>query len=158
MSAPETKAAAIAVLGGGAWGTALAQAEALAGHEVRLWARDPATVEGINRARRNPRFLSEIALDRHIRATGDLADAVAGAASVLLVTPAQTVETVSGMLASVLAPGVPVVLCAKGIDAASGALLSAVDRGRRCGDRRQVVDAFVDSGAALLFQRRSSRC
>ena len=126
MSAPEAKAAAIAVLGGGAWGTALAQAEALAGHEVRLWARDPATVEGINRARRNPRFLSEIALDRHIRATGDLADAVAGAASVLLVTPAQTVGAVSGMLASVLAPGVPVVLCAKGIDAASGALLSAV--------------------------------
>ncbi|MVA96546.1 NAD(P)H-dependent glycerol-3-phosphate dehydrogenase [Nitratireductor sp. CAU 1489] len=126
MSPSEGKAGAIAVLGGGAWGTALAQAEALAGRDIRFWARDPATVEGINRTRRNPRFLSGIMLDRRIRATGDLADAAAGVACVLLVTPAQTVAAVSRLLASVLAPDIPVVLCAKGIDAVSGTLLSSV--------------------------------
>src|SRR3546814_16763953 len=64
----------IGVIGGGAWGTALAQVAATGGREVRLWAREAEVVETINDAHTNPLFLPGIALSRSIRATGDLGD------------------------------------------------------------------------------------
>jgi glycerol-3-phosphate dehydrogenase (NAD(P)+) len=104
----------IAVIGAGAWGTALANAAARAGREVMLWARDPATVVALTTTRESPR-LPGIKLDERIAATGALADA-AGADAVLLAVPAQDLRTAALALASHLGAGIPVVACAKGIE------------------------------------------
>lgn len=105
----------IGVIGGGAWGTALAQAAARAGREAVLWAREPAVVAGINRDRANPDYLPGVTLDSRVRATTDLAEAAATDA-VLLVTPAQHLREVCGRLAPHWRPGVPAVIAAKGVE------------------------------------------
>src|SRR4051812_29918583 len=91
----------IAVIGAGAWGTALANAGARAGREVTLWARDPASVVALTTTRESPR-LPGIKLDRRVAATGALVD-VAGADAVLLVVPAQDLRTATLALAPHLA-------------------------------------------------------
>jgi len=120
------KGGPVAVLGGGAWGTALATAMLRAGNDAMLWARDDDTVEAINGRRENPRYLPGIALDPAPRATTDLDEALADAATVLAVTPAQTMRAVLGQVAGRLAPAVPVVLCAKGIERATGRRVSEI--------------------------------
>jgi glycerol-3-phosphate dehydrogenase (NAD(P)+) len=115
----------IGIVGAGAWGTALAQAAIGAGREVVLWAREPALVETINRDHENTDYLPGVPLDPKLRATGDLAEAAA-ADSVLLVTPAQHLREVSGTLAPHLAENVSIVVCAKGIEQRTGALMTEV--------------------------------
>ena len=115
----------VAVLGGGAWGTALAMQMVRAGHAVRLWARDAETAAAIGEGA-NPRYLPGISVDRGIAATTDLATALDGADCVLAVTPAQVSRMTLEAMAGKLAPGVPVVLCAKGIEHDSGLLLSEI--------------------------------
>lgn len=116
----------VTVLGGGAWGTALAAVASRAGHDVRLWARDLELVESLNAGRGNPRYLPGASIDAAIRATTDAAEALTGATVVLSAIPAQSLR---GALTG-LAPAVPkkatLVLCAKGIEVATGELLSAV--------------------------------
>jgi len=114
----------IAVLGGGAWGTALAQVIASGDRAVTLWAREAEVVEAINGAHENPLFLPKIALSPLIRATADLSE-VAGAEAVLVVTPAQHMRAVLRGLAQ---DGQPLILCAKGIEAGSHTLLHDVAR------------------------------
>jgi glycerol-3-phosphate dehydrogenase (NAD(P)+) len=104
----------IAVIGAGAWGTALANCAARAGREVTLWARDPAAIAAIMSKRESPR-LPGVTLDERIAATGALAD-VARADAVLLVVPAQDLRTAAIALGSQIGKGVPVVACAKGIE------------------------------------------
>jgi glycerol-3-phosphate dehydrogenase (NAD(P)+) len=116
----------IAILGGGAWGTALGQTLAAAGNRTRLWARDPATVEAINRSHSNPRYLPGMPLHPDLVAEGDLGAAVEDAECVLAVTPAQTTARVLSDLRRVILPGIPVVLCAKGIEAGTGRLMSDI--------------------------------
>jgi glycerol-3-phosphate dehydrogenase (NAD(P)+) len=112
----------IAVIGGGAWGTALAQVAATAGREVVLWAREAEVVEAVNAAQENALFLPGIALDPAIRATSNLND-IAGAEALLVVTPAQHMRSVLEQ-----APGcdIPLILCSKGIEERSGELLHTV--------------------------------
>ena len=112
----------IAVIGGGAWGTALAQIAATGGRETLLWARESEVVETINSAHRNSLFLPGIALDSAIHATADLAD-LAGCDAWLVVAPAQHMRSV---LEQAPQCGKPVVLCAKGIEETSGELLHQV--------------------------------
>lgn len=118
--------AAIAVLGGGAWGTALASMARHAGHEVRLWARDPEIVDGINRHHQNAAYLPGLKLAEGTKATTVLAEATAGAGLVLAATPAQTLRDMLSSAAGEIPQGVPVVLCAKGIERDTGRLLSSV--------------------------------
>ena len=113
----------LGVIGGGAWGTALAQTAAAAGRRVTLWARDAQVVDAVNRDHRNPAYLSEVALEPTIRATDDLAEAAA-ADAVLLVIPAQALRDVVARLAADLGDGVPLVICAKGIEQTTGKLMS----------------------------------
>lgn len=113
----------IAVIGAGAWGTALAQAAVRAGREVLLWARDPALAEAINATRENPTYLPGIALDPAVRATGDLSEA-GGAEALLLVAPAQHTRAVAGALAGEIGNDTPVVVCSKGIEQKTGALMT----------------------------------
>jgi glycerol-3-phosphate dehydrogenase (NAD(P)+) len=113
----------IGVMGAGAWGTALALTAARAGRSVTLWAREPEVVEQINTRRVNEIFLPGIAIEPGIRATTDPAE-VAAADAVLLVTPAQHLRTACQGLAGHWRPGVPAVICAKGIETTSRALMS----------------------------------
>jgi glycerol-3-phosphate dehydrogenase (NAD(P)+) len=115
----------VGIIGGGAWGTALAQALQLAGRTVRLWAREAEVVEDINARHANSLFLPGVALESGLVATGDLAD-VAAQDIVLMVAPTQHVRGVAGMLAGHLAAGKPVVICAKGLEQATGKLLGEV--------------------------------
>jgi len=112
----------IAVIGGGAWGTALAQVAARGGEPVTLWAREPEVVESINAAHENASFLAGVPLAETIRATGDLAD-LASHDALLVVAPAQHVGAV---LAATPVGSTPLVLCAKGIEAGTKRLVGEV--------------------------------
>jgi glycerol-3-phosphate dehydrogenase (NAD(P)+) len=113
---------AIGVVGAGAWGTALAQMLAGGGNPVLLWAIEAELVEEINTRRSNSLYLPSAALAPSIRATGDLAEA-AGCDVLLLVTPAQHLGATLARM-----PSFPrdLVLCAKGIEAASGRMMHEV--------------------------------
>ncbi|MDH3232259.1 MAG: NAD(P)-dependent glycerol-3-phosphate dehydrogenase [Alphaproteobacteria bacterium] len=116
----------IAVIGAGAWGTALAAVARRAGREVRLWAREPEVVAAINERHENPVYLAGITLDPEIVATNKLEDAVDGAEAVLLVTPAQHSRAVAVELAAHVPPSVPTLICSKGIEEGTGKLMSEV--------------------------------
>ncbi|MAW88955.1 MAG: glycerol-3-phosphate dehydrogenase [Phyllobacteriaceae bacterium] len=116
----------IAVLGGGAWGTALAVTMARAGLEPALWARDAATVAEINNRRTNSRYLPGITLQPGIAATADAAEALRDAQIVLAVVPAQTLRDALSGLKETIPPGIPIVLCAKGIERTTGLLMSDI--------------------------------
>ncbi len=115
----------IGVIGAGAWGTALAQTALRAGRDVVLWVREPGLAETINRDHENPDYLPGVPLGPELRATGDLAEATA-ADSVLLVTPAQHLRETAGALEPHLAETATIVVCAKGIEQRSGALMTEV--------------------------------
>ena len=105
----------VAVIGAGAWGTALAAVLASDGTTVSLHGRDAATLAAIHETRENPRYLPGIALPA-LDATTELDTALAGAATVLLVVPvAATAQTVRAM-APILAADATVVCCSKGLD------------------------------------------
>jgi len=112
----------IGVIGGGAWGTALAQVAAANG-PVTLWAREPEVVDSINRARVNEAFLPGVRLDGRVRATGDLAE-LGDCDAWLVVTPAQFLRAVLAGAPTDAAR--PLVLCSKGIEAGTGELMSEV--------------------------------
>jgi glycerol-3-phosphate dehydrogenase (NAD(P)+) len=117
-----TAHATVGVLGGGAWGTALAQALASDGTAVRLWAREPDVVEAVNTRRRNPLFLPSAELAQSIGATNQIGD-MAGLPVLLAVVPAQHLGRV---LAGLDQPPQDLVLCAKGIEAGTGRLMADV--------------------------------
>ena len=114
----------VGVIGGGAWGTALAQVAAAGGEPVLLWAREPEVVAGVNEHGENRLFLPGRPLSPAIRATADLAE-LAECELWLVVTPAQHMRAVLGG-----APGGrrALLLCSKGIEEGSGALLHQVAR------------------------------
>ncbi len=115
----------IGIVGAGAWGTALACTAARAGRAVVLQAHEPEVAEIINEIHENALFLPGVPLAMEIRATTELAD-VAACDAVLLVTPAQFLRAVTRDMARSWRPGVAAVICAKGIEAGSGALMSEV--------------------------------
>lgn len=112
----------IGVIGGGAWGTALAQVAAAGGDPVTLWAREPEVVRAINDDHRNPLFLPDVMLSDRVHATGSLG-ALAGVDALLVVTPAQHVRAI---LAETAVGATPLVLCAKGIEAGTQLLVGEV--------------------------------
>jgi len=116
----------IAVLGAGAWGTALAASFARAGQDCLLWGRGAQTVAAINERQRNPNYLGDIALPADLKATTDAGAALAGAQTIVLAVPAQTLRA---FLADNLAKTEPhslFVSTAKGIDRESGRTMSEI--------------------------------
>ena len=113
------------IVGGGAWGTALGLLARRAGRTALLWARESEVVETIERRHENPLFLPGVSLDPELRATGDLRQ-VAASDVLLLATPAQHLRAVATALAPDVKRGTPAVVCAKGIEEGTGALLSEV--------------------------------
>ena len=112
----------IGVIGGGAWGTALAQVAAANGEPVMLWAREHPVVTAINLAHENIVFLPGVALSPSIHATEKLDD-LSVCDALLIVTPAQYVRA---SLAELPQSHRPLVLCAKGIEAGTMALMSDI--------------------------------
>jgi glycerol-3-phosphate dehydrogenase (NAD(P)+) len=115
----------IGVIGAGAWGTALAQTLRLAGRSVLLWAREPEVAEEINRRHANSPYLPAVPLDPGLVATNDIEEMI-GQDAILMVAPAQHVRRVASDLSRRLRPGTPVVICAKGLEQASGKSLGQV--------------------------------
>jgi glycerol-3-phosphate dehydrogenase (NAD(P)+) len=112
----------IAVLGAGAWGTALANLAAQSGHAVTLWARDAQKAAAMQQSRENPR-LPVGQLHERIAVTGALANA-AGAEAILLAVPAQALRSVASALNKL--DGIPVIACAKGIERGSHKFMTEV--------------------------------
>jgi len=112
----------IGVVGGGAWGTALAQMVASDGSDVLLWARETDVVAAVNDTHANPIFLPNLKLSSSIRATTALSD-MADCDALLLVVPAQFLR---GVLAELPQSDRPLILCAKGIEAGTRLLISEV--------------------------------
>jgi len=104
----------VAVIGAGAWGTALAGVAARAGRDVVLFARDAASAAQIAATRANPK-LPDVRLDARIKVTGDIALAAANDI-ILIATPAQDLRAAIIVLAPHLAATKPVIACAKGIE------------------------------------------
>ena len=115
----------IGVVGGGAWGIALAATVRLAGRDVLLWARATGVADEINLRHTNRAYLPGVMLDRDLAATSDLSRMVE-ADAVLLVTPAQSQRMTVRALAPHVAPGTPIVICSKGLEQGTGKLMTEV--------------------------------
>jgi glycerol-3-phosphate dehydrogenase (NAD(P)+) len=118
----------IGVIGAGAWGTALAASLAERGLSVRLWAFEPEVAESIGNSHENRMYLPGIALPASIQTTTDLAD-MKDVDSTIIVVPSQFLGKVVEKLAPFLSETTPLILAAKGIEIASGKLMSEVVAG-----------------------------
>jgi len=92
----------VSVVGAGSWGTALSIHLARGGHDVVLWARDPAVVEGIRSARAHPRRLTHLAIPESVRPTSDLREALANGETVVVAVPCASLRA---LLQTFPAPG-----------------------------------------------------
>jgi glycerol-3-phosphate dehydrogenase (NAD(P)+) len=114
----------IAVIGAGAWGSALALTCARAGRKVTLWEGNAANAEQLA-TKRESLFLPGVQLDERIALAADIADA-AGAEAILLVVPAQAVRAVATALSGLIAERTPIIVCAKGIERGTKKFMSDV--------------------------------
>jgi len=121
-----TPYSSLAVIGAGAWGTALAATAARSGAHVRLWGRNRKVVDEINRTHTNARHLPDVALPANLVAVHEMAHALDGADAVLIVVPSRSIRSVARQVAEYVGPGVPVAVCAKGIEDETGLLMSQV--------------------------------
>src|ERR1700693_5420725 len=114
----------ITVLGGGAWGTALALTCARAGRDVTLWEHEPGNAANLEK-KRESLFLPGVRLDDGIKVTRALAEASRSDA-ILLVVPAQAMRSVVKSLAQTISAGSPVIACAKGIEHGTHKFMSEI--------------------------------
>ena len=128
----------VGILGGGAWGTALAQSVRRAGRNVTLWAYEFETVQEVNAHHTNRVYLPGVALDPAIKATAKAKD-LAAADLILLVAPSQFVRAVAQDIAPAFGAGKPVVICTKGFEEDSGEFMSEV-----------VKEVLPEAAAAVL--------
>jgi glycerol-3-phosphate dehydrogenase (NAD(P)+) len=165
-----------AVMGAGAWGTALAKVLADAGNEVTLWSRRPELAEEINDTHRNARYIGDVELPASIRATGDAADALDGACTVLLAVPSQTlranlepwrdhigadttlVSVAKGIELDTLLRMSQVIVQVTGVDPSRVAVVTGPNLAREVLDEQPAatVVACTDSGRAVTLQRAFS--
>ena len=162
-----------AVMGAGAWGTALAKVLADAGNDVRLWARRADIADEVNSTHRNQGYLPDVELSPAIRATTDPADALDGVTTVLLGVPSQKLRANLEHWAPLIVPGATLVSLAKGIELGTLMRMSQVITQVTGADPSQVavlsgpnlaseiaqgqpaatVIACTDSGRAVTLQR-----
>jgi len=115
-----------AVIGAGAWGTALANVLATNGHAVALWAREPDVVEAVNGSHENPRFLPGACVSDRVWATGVIADALGDAEIVTYVAPSHALREVAASGAHAVRAGAALVVASKGIERETLAIMSDV--------------------------------
>ena len=163
----------VAVMGAGAWGTAVAKVLADGGNEVRLWARRQQVAEEINAARTNTVYLPGVFLPAEIRATADPAEALAGVRTVFLGVPSQTMranlenwrtDIDGGATLVSLAKGIELGTCLRmsqviaavtGVDPAQVAVVSGPNLAAEIAAEQPAatVVACTDSGRAVALQR-----
>jgi glycerol-3-phosphate dehydrogenase (NAD(P)+) len=115
-----------AVVGAGAWGTALADVLARNGHEVRLWAYEADVVESINAKHENLRFLGGHKIAPAIRATGNIKEAVEGAELLTLATPSHVLRSILKSAGKSIPRSAPIVVATKGIEKKTLCLMTEV--------------------------------
>ncbi len=118
----------VAVIGAGAWGTALAIAFARAGVRVRLWGRNEAQMQAMKQSRRNRRYLGDVVLPTGVLPTHDLEGALETADAVFMVVPSKAMRDMIAKISDHLKPGTPVVSCTKGLDPEKNVLLTDLIR------------------------------
>ena len=138
----------VAVLGAGSWGTALAVHLARVGHEVALWARDPATVRDIEQRRANVVYLPDILLPESVVPTHSLAEALRDTELVVCAIPSHGIRAVIRAATGHLVPGAILVSAAKGIEADTMLRMSEVIA-QESGDGHPVV---VMSGPSFALE------
>lgn len=116
----------VAIVGSGAWGTALGAHCARLDHQVRMWALEPSVVEDVNTRHVNTLFLPEVPLPASVRATSDAREAVASADLVVLVPPSKYMRAVAASIAPHVGPSAVVVVATKGIEEGTLQLMSEV--------------------------------
>lgn len=141
-----------AVIGAGAWGTALANVLTENGHDVVLWARESDVVESVNGRQANDRFLAGHLLDARLRATGDMLEAVTGAKLVVYVPPSHALRAVAAAGRHAVADDATVVVASKGIERGTLALMTDVVAEEL--PRRAVVALSGPSFAAEVAARQ----
>ncbi len=114
----------IGIIGGGAWGTALAQVLAKGGRDVTLWAREADVVSSINSSHENSVFLPGVNLDKKLKATVKLEDAI-NKDVLLLVTPTQFIRATLEIIKDKIG-NKPLVICSKGVELGTGKLPSQI--------------------------------
>ena len=114
----------IAVVGAGSWGTAMSGHLASLGHEVRVWAREPEVVRGINEEGRNPFFLNDVNLPPGIEAKGEMEEALRGAELVVMAVPSRWTRKVAREMAGSFPRGAAALNLSKGFDYRSDKRLS----------------------------------
>ncbi|SLN53074.1 NAD(P)H-dependent glycerol-3-phosphate dehydrogenase [Roseisalinus antarcticus] len=115
-----------AVIGAGSWGTALAVTMARAGCAVSIYGRDPEVIAEMNTKSTTERFLPGVSLPGNLTGVTDMAQALEGAEAVLIVVPSRSVREVSRQVAEHVPAGIPIAVCAKGIEPDTGLLMTQV--------------------------------
>lgn len=174
MSSSPRRVIPCAVIGGGAWGTAIADRLARNGHPVQLWAREADVVAAVNTRHENPRFLAGASLDPRLAATDDIERALRGAALVVYAAPSHVLRAVVRSGQHGVAPGAVLAVATKGIERESLALMTDVVADEAsghdvvavsgpsfaaevaAGQPTAVVAASVSHDAALLTQQAMS--
>src|SRR4051812_45594376 len=105
-----------AVIGSGAFGTALANLLSLRFDEVHLWGRDPLLIESMRQRRENPTYLKGIPLAKSVLPTTGMAEALAGAQLVVWATPSHATRELAGQAAPLFPADAPIVSVSKGIE------------------------------------------
>ena len=131
--------ASLAVIGSGSWGTALAATAARAGTKVMLWGRSQEVVNEINKAHTNSIFLPDCELPRNLKATSNMREALSGVDAVMIVVPSRAIRSVSAQVAEHIPTGVPIAVCAKGIEADTGFLMTQVAESELAGHSVGVI-------------------
>ncbi len=126
MTDPTRQVIPCAVIGGGAWGTAIADRLARNGHPVQLWAREADVVEDVNARHINTRFLAGSTLHASLRATDDMSTALRGAALVVYAAPSHVLRDVVRQGHRDVAPGAVLAVATKGIERETLALMTDV--------------------------------
>ena len=149
----------VAVIGAGAFGTALALVAHRAGRDVTLWGRNANEVEAIAAERENARYLRGVDIPEAIELTADLTRC-GGADLWLLAVPAQATRVVAAMLVPEMRSDVPVVACAKGLEHESGRRQSGNvnrDQRGRHGSASQTISCLIESPSSTTPVRAIRR-
>lgn len=141
-----------AVIGAGAWGTALADLLAASGHDTRLWAFEPDVVQSINDRHENPRFLAGVSLSPALIATNDQAKAVEGAALAIYATPSNHLRAIARTGAPCVRADAVLAVASKGIELGTLSLMTDVVAAEVPG--RHVVALSGPSFASEVAERQ----
>jgi len=129
----------ISVIGAGNWGTALAVMAARAGHDVRIWSRNPSVVDSINKERSNSAYLAGTQIPTNVRATLEINDVLETSDVVILAAPSHATRELLRVMRPWLEGGTIIVSATKGIEIESGKRISEIASEELAGEPSRFV-------------------